>query len=247
MASQRHLSRAPITEALIDIRVSPRDNLLFGRLQEAFDPSEFGYYAKGPITQFSGQIEFRLPQPMTSTGAEQVGMRFHSSDEKFVAQCQINGLTLSRLPAYQNWNNLKSEASRIWQYYVDRLSPKRVTRITTRFINNLRLPMETGTSYQVYLNKFVDVPEEAPQSVETFFQRFQLVDTATGDRVLLTLTLGGGSAEGIVPVIFDVDAFRTADLAPQDRELWVILERLRDLKNRCFFGTLTERAAELYE
>jgi hypothetical protein len=28
--------------------------------------------------------------------------------------------------------------------------------------------------------------------------------------------------------------------------LWDMLGRLRGLKNQCFFGTLTERAAELY-
>lgn len=247
MARQRHLSRAPITEALIDIRVSPRGDLSFAALQQALDSSEFGYYTKGPITQISGQIEFKISEPTTSAATQQVGMRFHSRDEKFVAQCQINGFTLSRLPPYENWDNLTSEASRIWRYYADHLSPKGVTRIATRFINNLRLPMQTGASYQMFLNKFVDLPQEAPQAVETFFQRFQLLDTETGDRVILTLTLGGGSAEGILPVILDVDAFATADLAPSAREMWAILERLRELKNRCFFGTLTEQAAELYE
>jgi len=48
-------------------------------------------------------------------------------------------------------------------------------------------------------------------------------------------------------VILDVDAFTSTNLDPTDRELWTTLERLRELKNRSFFGTITERAAELYE
>ena len=63
----------------------------------------------------------------------------------------------------------------------------------------------------------------------------------------MTLALDGMSAGEPVPVILDIDAFIAADLNPMDRELWAILERLRELKNRSFFGTITERAAELYE
>jgi len=47
-------------------------------------------------------------------------------------------------------------------------------------------------------------------------------------------------------VILDVDAFSFTDLDPMDDKLWVILEHLRTLKNNSFFGSLTERATELY-
>ena len=93
----------------------------------------------------------------------------------------------------------------------------------------------------------VDVPEQAPQAVEAFFQRFQLVDPESGARVILTLALDGISGGDAAPVILDVDAFTGANLNPTDLELWNILERLRELKNRSFFGTITELAAELYE
>jgi len=111
----------------------------------------------------------------------------------------------------------------------------------------LRLPLKTGASFQTYVQKLVDVPDEAPQSVEAFFQRFHLVDSASGAKVILTLALEGMPAGGGAPVILDVDAFIAANLSPADRELWTILERLRELKNRSFFGTITEQAAELYK
>jgi|SRR5579885_274185 len=248
MARQRHLSRAPITEALIDIQVRSKEGVTFDTLKARLDASALGYYAKGPITE--GVLQLSIPVqgvPQTSSRAAQVGIRFHSNDEKYVAQCRLGGFTLSRLTPYENWNNLRTEAARIWKVYMDCLTPARVTRIATRFINSLGLPMQTGESYQLYFNKLVDVPEEAPQAVEMFFQRFQLVDTQTGARVVLTLTQGGGASNGLLPVILDVDAFTHTDLNPRDSEIWAILERLRDLKNRTFFGTITERTAELYE
>jgi uncharacterized protein (TIGR04255 family) len=176
-----------------------------------------------------------------------VGLRLHSADEKYVVQFRVAGFTLSRLPPYEKWGSLLDEARRIWAIYVQALAPKRVVRVATRFINNLNLPLETGESFKTYIHKLVDVPDEAPQIVETFFQRFHLVEAASGARVILTLALDGMPPAGGIPVILDVDAFIAANLNPADGDLWTILERLRELKNRSFFGTITEQAAELYQ
>jgi uncharacterized protein (TIGR04255 family) len=150
------------------------------------------------------------------------------------------------LPPYEKWENLLEEARRLWVIYVKCLAPTHVVRVATRFINNLQLPLEPGASFQTYINKLIDVPEEAPQAVEAFFQRFRLVDTASGARVILTLALDSMSADRLAPVIIDVDAFIATKKDPMNGELWTLLEHLRELKNRGFFGTITEQAAELY-
>jgi len=248
MAKQRHLLHAPITEALIDIRVTPQDGLTFAGLKNAIEAADSGYYVKNPISK--GTFAFTLApegKPQTAAESTQVGLRLHSANEKYVAQFRLAGFTLSRLPPYENWENLVEEARRLWAVYVERLAPRRIVRIATRFINNLQLPLKTGESFQTYIRKLIDVPDEAPQAVETFFQRFQLVDSSSGARIILTLALDGMSAPGLAPVILDVDAFTGAHINPTDQELWTIFERLRELKNRSFFGTITERAAELYE
>ncbi|MBI2800740.1 MAG: TIGR04255 family protein [Gammaproteobacteria bacterium] len=234
---------------MIDLHISAREGLTVEGLSNSIAPMDFDYYVKGPISE--GTFRFMLPadgqRPETTAAAAQIGLRFHSSDEKYVAQCRLSEFTLSRLPPYEDWATLLMETSRIWSLYVERLTPQRVTRVATRFINNLRLPLETGASFQTYLQKLVDVPEEAPQAVEVFFQRFQLVDAPSGARVILTVAFEGMAADGTAPVILDVDAFMSTNLDPTDPELWNILERLRELKNRSFFGTITERAAGLYK
>lgn len=249
MARQRHLPHAPITEALIDIQVEPRHGLTFARLQETMGAPEFGYYVKNPISE--GTFAFKLTldgeQPQTTAESSQIGLRLHSHGEKYVAQCRLSGFTLSRLPPYEEWSNLIGEAKRVWAVYTERLAPVRVTRVATRFINNLQLPMHLGGSFQEYLHKFVDVPDEAPQAVASFLQRFELIDIVNDARAILTLALDRVPPGEHVPVILDIDAFTFADLEPPNQDLWGILERLRVLKNRCFFGAITEAAAGLYE
>lgn len=249
MARQRHLPRAPITEALVDLRVVPRDGLTFSGLQESIGAPEFGYYVKSPILE--GTFGFMLTadgkQPQTTAESAQIGLRLHSHDEKYVAQCGLSGFTLSRLPPYEKWNNLILEAKRLWAAYTERLAPKRVIRVATRFINNLQLPMDSGVPYQKYVNKLVDVPDEAPQAVASFLQRFQLIDVERDARVILTLALDHAPPGARVPVILDIDTFRVTNLELPNQDIWDILDKLRQLKNRCFFGTITEAAAELYE
>jgi uncharacterized protein (TIGR04255 family) len=251
MATQRHLAHAPITEALIDFRVTPRDGLTFEELQSSVSAAtEIGYYVKGPLAEgtFGVMIPADGKQKAQVTGqAAQVGLRLHSHDEKYVAQCRLSGFTLSRLPPYEEWGNLLTETRRVWNIYVEKLRPIEVTRIATRYINNLQLPLGHRESYQKYLHKFVDVPDEAPQSVESFLERFQLVDLETDARVILTLALDKIVEPGRVPVILDVDAFALANFELANTAIWDMLETLRALKNRCFFGTITEAAAELYE
>jgi len=212
------------------------------------EATDSGYYVKNPISE--GTFAFTLApegKPHTTAQSAQVGLRLHSADEKYVAQFRLTGFTLSRLPPYEKWENLLEEARRLWVIYVKCLAPIHVVRVATRFINNLQLPLEPGASFQTYVNKLIDVPEEAPQAVEAFFQRFRLVDTASGARVIVTLALDGMPADRLAPVILDVDAFIAAKKDPMTDELWTLLERLRELKNRSFFGTITEQAAELYK
>jgi uncharacterized protein (TIGR04255 family) len=247
MAKQRHLSRAPITEALIDIQVAPREGLTFAELKSAVEGAATGYYVKNPISE--GMVALQLaPDGLHRAASETapVGLRLHSVDEKYVAQFRLSGFTLSRLPLYENWENLVGETRRLWAVYVECLAPKRIVRVATRFINNLRLPLANGVSFQTYFHKLVDVPDEAPQAVEAFFQRFQLIDAPSGARVILTLVLDGVPAGERIPVILDVDAFMATELNPADVQVWTMLERLRELKNRSFFGTITEEAVELY-
>ncbi len=247
MATIRHLENAPITEALIDFRVAPTNGLTFATLQGTLDAAKFGYYLKSPISEGTFGFSLTLDGPPQATAvASQVGLRLHSHDEKYVAQFSLTGFTLSRLPPYQEWQLLLQEAKRMWAVYTESLRPLRVTRASARFINNLQLPMRHGDSYQQYLNKFVDVPNETPQSVVSFFQRFHLVDENSKEMANVTIALDRTGDDMRAPVILDIDAFRSIDLKPGDDSLWQTLESLRALKNRCFFGTITEKTAELY-
>jgi len=250
MARIRPLAHAPIIEALVDLRVHADTTV--ERLEQALQEKDFGYRRKGPILR--GQFGFVInPQEVPAAQAMPattsiVGVRLHSTDEKYVAQITTAGLTLSRLEPYQSWDALIEEAQRVWSVYRECAGPVRIHRTATRFINNLRLPLKSGERLQRFLVGLPDMPEDFPQTVSSFLQRFVVRDAPSGATAIFAQSLERFPPEGMpVPVILDVDVFREGLFPPDGAEVWKFLEELRDLKNRMFFGALTEQAVELYE
>jgi uncharacterized protein (TIGR04255 family) len=244
-----HLRNAPIVEAVIDFKVKPKEGVDFKKVENAFSREDFGYYQKGPIAEGTFAIsmgpEGQIIPP--STASDLVGIRFHSSDDKYILQVRSNSFTLSRLAPYETWEILISEAKRIWEIYKTRLMPDRIMRIATRYINKLLLPLRAGDELMTYVNSFGKTPEGIPQAVEAFLQKYQLTDRSIDAHVLLSLALNSREPDGRVPFILDIDAYKEIEKKASDSMIWDEMERLRILKNNCFFGMLTERAKEIYK
>jgi uncharacterized protein (TIGR04255 family) len=90
------------------------------------------------------------------------------------------------------------------------------------------------------------MPAEFPQTVSSFLQRFVINDEASGATAVLTQALEGFPPEPPVSVILDIDVFRESRFGVDGNAVWDYLAQLRVLKNRFFFGALTEEAVEFY-
>ncbi len=97
-----------------------------------------------------------------------------------------------------------------------------------------------------YIVRFLDLPDALPQSVGKFLLRYELRDFASDSCVNVSWALTELGDSSGVPVILDIDAYRPETLAMHGEGIWTGLEALRDLKNRCFFGSLTDDAVALY-
>lgn len=241
------LPNAPIIEGLIDFRVRKRPELDLQSLQSVDAYMAAGYFKKGPIVAVQANLSVSAEgQGSAKTISRELGVRLHSKDEKYVTQVQLEGLTISRLAPYETWEKLLAEAQRMWGLYLAHVQPEQVTRIATRFINNLRLPMQSGERFETYLTAAPQVPAPLPQGVSEFLQRVVIGDSSPDVRANVTQVFQAGPWTSEVPVILDIDVYCTGEFAPAGQEFWQRLQYLRELKNRIFFEYLTERAVELY-
>ena len=150
----------------------------------------------------------------------------------------MDGFTFSRLRPYESWEELRNEARRLWQLYERIARPDVITRCAVRFINRFDLtpPIEDLCKW---FYTYPKIPGSMPPKLDGLF--FRLVFPFPQDRVraILTLAIEQGEDESSLPVILDIDVFRSEEVSCSAADLWERFERLRDIKNQIFFASIT--------
>ena len=245
MTNVRKLARPPLTEAVIDVRVRPRDG---------FDPHLFEAAAQGLSGRFprseprtAGKMTFTLgPGGARKPDIEDLGMQgvfFHSADETLIAQFRVDGFSLNRLAPYSSWEELWPLALELWEAYRTISLPASVTRLALRYINKISLPGPLH-SYAEYLRVVPVLPPELPQHVTAFMARTTIADQDSHCAAHITHVFPLSGPKGEPTMVLDIDAFTEFSLGPTDLLLAPRFEELRVLKNRIFFSYLTEKALE---
>ena len=246
MAIYRHLKNAPLTEALIDIRVS---------LPSIFDSKDFlslsndiseKYTKSEPRQLFTAAFGVEAGKPFTQA-TESKGIHGYickSEDGKDVVQFRIDGFTFSRLNPYSEWETVLSEAKRLWGLYSIKCLPELITRIAVRYINRLDLPLPIK-DFADYLTAPPLVPDSLPQGVSQFLTRVVIHDADITANIVQTMKSSPKADH--IGVILDIDVFNMEKDGFEESSIWPEFEKLRDFKNRIFFESITEKTARLYE
>lgn len=245
MAKPRHLTHAPIREAVIDIQFQAATN--------QHDVASFAqHYAEGRgrlHDLWAASLELRVGasgiEPVRS--GSQIGKRLDFDDGKHVAQFRVNGFTFSRLAPYETWEQMSETAASAWATYSAAIKPREVTRIALRYINSLRLPLPIE-KVEAYLPYGPMLPPELPQMISGFLNRVQINDVPNGDLAVVTQMMESATPDGTgLNVLFDIDVSHPCRLVGvNDDQINAVLGRLRELKNKAFFGFLEERTLEPY-
>jgi uncharacterized protein (TIGR04255 family) len=239
-----HYENAPITEALIDIRVDlPASVTQLQALESVHDQVKSKYPGKKKgiqvFGQFSGGDAVGASASQTLTG-----FAFNSDDGKQIIQSRRDGFTFSRLRPYGSWPELRDEARRLWDVYRSTLKPERITRVAVRYVNQIDIPLPT-IDYKDYFRTTPEVSPVLPQGLSNFFMQLQFPLPDLGGLLILTETAVPPPNPTTTSVILDLDVFKQAEMA-DDTEIWELLESLRDKKNEFFEGCVTERTRALF-
>jgi uncharacterized protein (TIGR04255 family) len=239
-----HLTKAPVAEAVVEIRVrlsrpvvEADFNAFRDRLKDQFPKAQSIRYVASHM-QFESDEELKND---VSTGL--IGVRLDDREGRWVVQAKSDGLAVSRLPPYESWDGLVTKLRALWPVYVEIFEPSTVLRLGVRYINRVPLPDAENFDLDSLLTAGPQIPSTLPQTLTQFVTRVIIPLPAEGIvlTVLQSLEPGLGDVSGRrAHVVLDIDAACEQATTPTAPEMWGRLDSLRDAKNMAFFGSLTE-------
>lgn len=237
-AKHPHLSKAPIAEAVVEIKVSgkPASSEAFERFADALRD---GYPKKLKMEEQT----FALRDGGASASpASRVGTRVTSTDDKDVVIGSIRSFVVSRLAPYESWDVLVGKVKAAWPVYREHFGPDRVIRAGVRCINRIDLGAEAVDLDKVF-TAGPKIPPDLPQGLGEYRTRVVVPMGEAGSVVAVVQALDPGSNQ----VVLDIDAFGQMDADPADDAMvFERLELLHHLRNRAFFASLHRPIWERY-
>lgn len=241
-----HYEHAPINEALIDIQVTVPERVTPEVLNSKYSLIS-DEYPKHDIIHLQ-QLGFHNQDGQKTTVTMDhgiAGYRYSSEDQCNVVQFRTDGFTFSRLKPYDCWESMKNDAMKLWGIYSKAVSPETITRIGTRYINILKLPI--GADISEYLSAPPKVPENLPQKLGNFLTRIYIRDPLSEEtHGFLTQALEKAQPDH-APIVLDIDVFVAKQFESTDDSIWQQLDELRYFKNMVFKESIKEKTEELFK
>jgi uncharacterized protein (TIGR04255 family) len=243
-----HYKRAPIAEAIIEIRCELPDETDLSDLEGIGDESEFPTVDK--TLTVTGIVDVGPEGVQSTTTGQQTGHVFKSSDGRHILQARLDGFSFACLAPYERWEPFSAEAERHWYRYRAAARPLRARRLGVRYVNKIDVQGE-HIEIKDYLRTAVDVSPYLPQSISSYF--FQVVVPLSRFRAFATITsaIVEAEAERSIGLILDIDTWQEVDIdfgaETSSQEIERRLETLRAAKNYVFEACITDATRRLIE
>ena len=247
MAEYETFKNAPITEAVLEFQLRLQGDPHLGRMALVQDGIQDKYPTRKESRFVSAGIQIpAAAAPWTSVETKQVGYTFTAADGRQIVHARLNAYGFSRLKPYTSWKDFRGQARTLWDHFKKIALPDRVTRVGLRYINRIELPLPVA-EFKDYILTKPDIAPGLPIMVSAYALQMVIQDAGTGCGVTINQGIDPSCATPkVLPLIFDIDAFKEVDLAAEAQEIWTLVDQLRSLKNEVFFKSLTEKAKELF-
>lgn len=240
------LSRAPIVEAVIGVTARAESVWEESAVSEQFKQRLPEY----PDVQAHREVRYEFKHAADAQPEQTVhdmgwrGLRCESADKLHIAQFNRDGFSFSRLKPYQSWEQFYQEGMRLWKLYNEIAQSSEVQRLGLRFINRIEFSQAEAKP-----EDFLENPPKTPRGMEIPFEGFLHQNTFSvpgypyGVNLVQTVQPAQGANDSW-GVILDIDVFTTEPIANQDL-IGQHLTKMRWLKNKVFFGSITTKTLEL--
>ena len=246
-----HFAKAPAIEAVLDIRARASVELTEQRLRESAQQELPTYEFLDSQREIKHEVRIstiqgeEIQQGLQDLGWK--GMRFRSTDRRHIVNIHRDGMIFSRLSPYQDWDQFQEEGLRLWDFSAYLTKPETTNRIGVRFINQIILP-QGEVDFESYMTSPPSPPENMSMPFLGFMYQgiFQVPESPYTIMITRTIQSPSPTTNHRFALILDTDVFTNVPRSTTTARLEACLKDMRWLKNKAFFGNITEKAKELF-
>jgi len=244
MQESKHYSKAPLTEAIIDLKVTLPDSVNIDTLSSIHPYIKELFPIKEELYQSSITLQ-PGSEASINTAQQLFGFIFRSADKLKIFQATLHSFTFNRLAPYTSWEELRNDARYIWEIYRDIMKPETVIRVAVRFVNRFELP-GTTSNLKEFLLIAPDIPSHLLKTeISNFFM--QLLIPQEDCQLIVNEAIVPPTNMGTLSVILDFDLFHEQTWRSDDERIWQYLEKLRLVKNTVFEASITDETRRLID
>jgi uncharacterized protein (TIGR04255 family) len=233
-------SRAPITEAVIEVRTKAAIDVgQLDRLVARYSRR----YPSPPQKLFDVSVE--VGETSSKANHKLNGYRLYSADSSRVVILGMNSIGSAKIAPYEGWEKLLKEARENWEIWLKIVGWQTVARVGVRYINRIDIP----TTSQIELEDYLTFQPALPKALDKGIRHFAMNVVIPLGKDDLSLVLNAGSVPspviGCQSLILDLDVSRESNLPNDDASLWGFIESMRDRKNDVFESCITDKTRAL--
>lgn len=242
----KQYKRAPITEAVIEIRLEqPISNDLVDSVLSRFKDD---YAASQAISALDVKLD--VVERQATIDQQNIGYKLTSEDKTDVLIVAPDRITFSRLAPYLGWESFQTRAAENWAKWKRIAKYQKIQRLGVRYINRIDVPIKGKENIKVedYLNVYPIYPE--PDVISGLAKyTMQLVgpyDVENCSLIINSSVIPSPLIEHL-SLVLDLDLGWIRNVPQNDREMWYAFGTMREHKNRIFEACVTDNSRRLFE
>lgn len=194
----------------------------------------------------SGNINLPFPVPGISTAqvsSKKVGFTYINEEKTRKCTVSKENLIFTLEGNYPGWDEFINDGIEIVNHYDYILKESVITRISIRFINNIKIKEISNPTD--YFNTSIAAKEgtiEYPIDLYSFRYVMHIPDTNIKVNVIQSLEEKNSNE---TDVIFDIDVLCHDVKLYKEVNFSEVFEKLRETKNQVFFNNLTEKTLKI--
>lgn len=239
-----------IKEAVIDIQIDESKRPFVSDIKSIVNKIPGSNIRQDELYEFNVQpVVNQVSNVNFQQDAKHVGYKFEDSNSGYIIQIKTSGIGISRLPPYTSWEDFVEYSKNLWSIYKGVLPPNfKFNRLAVRYINELLLPIneeKKSIDFDDYLVNGPKLPKDlGSDEVAGFFIRTIIPWRSPTASIVMTQTLQN-ITNLQASVVLDNDIFSSYVTEFSEAEMWNFFDELRTVKNKVFWGSITEKTKEL--